>query len=480
MAETTWHDFREADIAPDRIIAKEIEGDPHTFQHLGANDYFGGLEETGLVVKPLETDDKLRSIWLTNGGRVDRKASGIVKYAAPESLGVFEALATEEVGLRTLAAIAKKQGGVVFFHAASAVHVPSVPWQARGTTSRSMHENFLYIQPPDRLERAEDQERLATLLNTFFALRVILTGAGLPTINGFHLSQRSHAIGTPAFAYSGMRNVHGYKPMANLEHDLSEGPLRRIEDTSADANHSVIARLLSKASTSLMLRLIEHHHRLAPGQQKALRGLSIVDSIATLRGASEDLTLKQTYEFRDGTRRTAVQALIELGELAQDLTRQVLLPRDEELGLGYLMQALDILQRTNPAAGEIGEAAEFGLDWALLLEYLLAQTGLPVARLTSANNAVVEATLRWHALPEKQPRVRQVHQKTLQTLNLGQLVAQRAAKAPPGTRAHLRSELVRHERHNLKAIYNGGLIVWKNGKEVRLRPYQTTLDEVNA
>ena len=475
MSEPSWRDFRETDIAPERIIAKEIEGDPHRFQHFGADDYFGGLEKDGLVVTPLVGRSEIRSIWLPNGGRVDRKISGILKYAAPESLGLSEALATEEVGLRALAEIATKQSGVVFFHATSAIHLPGVSALTRGETSRAMHENFSYIQPPEPHEQQKEREQLTAILGTLFALRPIFSGAGLPAASGFRLSQRSHAIGTSVFKQSRSRITHGQKTMANLEYDLSWGPARRIEDMTADANHSMVARLLSKGATSIVMRLVEYHRRLSPGQQKTFEGLEILKPVVTLRGVSEDLTLTRVYEFRDGIRRTAIEGCLELCELAQSLTRQVLLPRDEELALTFLEEALDILRRTNPATGDIGEAADFGLDWAILEKYLLEQTGLPVKALCSTNEAVVEATLRRHALPERHVLARQVRQNTLQTLGLGQLVAKLTVQAPTGTRAHLRGELIRRERDALETMYGDGFVSWKDGREMRLRPYQTAL-----
>lgn len=330
-----------SDIVPGRVMGTEAEASIQNYYYqdgqriqVSVYDYITKLaiEAAGFMVA---------NHFLDTGGQIKIDAGDTIEYSSPEGLGPKEAAAQDFYGIAVLQSIvraSRKRHSGLYRVAGTFLENPDGkknPYATFGSTN-GFHHNFLI--PRSLLD---DPVLLKQVTGSHLATRNWAMGGALRP-EGFVLAQKIWGIGAPVvFGYkSGQRTNPGKKPLASiLTTDVDFDVLgrydgwARFEDRSPDPSLDITMTELQLATTSLVLRLIEHASKLdkngMSGRMRLLEALTLRDPVAAAHDVAGDLTLRKTIELENGDRVTARNLQDIYLEFVDELTDKVFLPEDE-------------------------------------------------------------------------------------------------------------------------------------------------------
>lgn len=321
--------------------------------------------------------------YLDNGMRVYADCSHL-EICTGEMLGPRQAAAADAASIIVLNNIVESSGVShrgVYRHAGTAIG------DAQQTSG--YHENYLVP-----LISFRDESMLTeTVISSHLATR-LYSFAGMVDSSGFRISQKVSGIGgVPITADTGRRTKHGDKPMvlmrsANLDRAvIGETSWRRLEVRFADPGFSLLGRYLTFATTSLVLRLIEHGDKI---DIEKLAESGFVDPVSAAQQFSYDLTFTDTAETISGKRMSAIDFQELLAEQTDRLGHNIELPEDEVDAIPLWFDVCDQFRQANLNEGEYARLGVIS-DFAPRHRYLARNINTSV--LNSNNPATVEANL---------------------------------------------------------------------------------------
>ena len=371
--------YKPADFAsttpPPRIMGTEME----YMLRVDEEDYTPAAMVVRAARRAFDTDDRID--FLPNGARVYPDV-GNVEYATPECLGPRE---------QTLAELA---GQFIVQRAVSDELGTKIPFYRRvggpdttGERSLGYHQNFLTLPYADKKEQEHDSQ----VLGAHLVSRVVWSGSGMVG-STYALSQKAHDVqkydDNPELlkdyydpqvlriGHYGARTADKHKPLLAWSRS-GEGLLEshstgweRLEVRYADANHSPWGMFMSMATTSLVLRLLEHKQMLPDSVWDGLRIKHLADSTQQI---SKDISFQQTHELVSGEVLTAVDLQQRFARLAVALSCQIQLPKDEHYASQQWLTVCDDLSNYDPLS--VGSLDTFTdrLEWAARLRTIYAK-----------------------------------------------------------------------------------------------------------
>lgn len=258
--------------------------------------------------------------FLGNGARFYSDIGAHREYATPEDDSFSGTFANEVAGEQILYDALSEVVQTV--HGARTIGSFSLNKRVVGDDGETWGSHESYSCLADKLEISESG---LALLGVHLATRSIYTGAGsLDTKGNYYLAQKA-----PYLNQGFNLSAHGSSnPVVNLRDEPlvakdKDAKYLRVHVTSGDPNMSPWATKMKLATTSLVLRLIEHDVTL-----DNLRFRSELDAVA--RMVAGDLSLEKPLRLRNGTRTTALGVQKRLSQAGRLLSQEVKLP-DEEL-----------------------------------------------------------------------------------------------------------------------------------------------------
>ncbi len=337
-----------SETPPPRIIGTECEYNVQNYSKLSSNiklvDYISdrALENCGI---------SHYGGYLDNGARLYYDV-GHLEYATPESLGPRQAAAADLAGVLVMREVIKNSEyphSGVFRLAGSYLERNPEASDAQGVTS-GYHENYLI---PRNITRSPF---INMLLPAHLASRIWSGGGTLKT--SFVFSQKVWGVFGPPISESyGRRTSHQHKPMvllptAAMDSDVLGDPKwARAEVRFGDAGLSPASRFLSLATTSLVLRIVEHRKKLDDHRLWAVDFKNPADAAHLF---ASDLSLKDTAPTTEGKRYTALDMQEILAGLAFDLSMEIDLPPDESLALAIWPDIIAKMKAAKPEKGDYG------------------------------------------------------------------------------------------------------------------------------
>lgn len=420
---------------PERIIGIEDEYDlqipelpPHTYRHV--SDYIStyAIKAAGL---------RVMGSYVENGARIYQDV-GHAEYCTPECLGPYQAAAADIAGMHVIASVVEASG---LEH--SGLFRISGTWNSESkSTTNGVHENFM---APASIAR---NALLADLLPTYYATRVA-SMAGTIAKGKYVFSQKEHGIGgAPIERYLARRVTHGNKPMALILSEEAEtvgSGWLRLETRYADAPMSLAARRHALATTSLILRLVEHENIFNDGD---FDDIILKDPVAATHTYMRDLTLRRRAEVRSGKRMNMLDIEEKLAEKVLFLCERIKLPPDEVDAANTWPVINAAFRRSAPSKAEY--------DPYLLREYSVATKHYWLNRIGAfESDAIAKVrSMQWdRVLPVGNGRIMMKNSKIIDPeVELLQTTA-------PSTRASVRRQFIQEYEGQDKAR----VINWNSG-----------------
>lgn len=284
--------------------------------------------------------------FVTNGSRIYPDV-GHIEYATPEDDSFWgtaaNEIAQETVLCDTLDTYVRKSGTESYSYHKRVI-------DTRGTTW-GYHENY-FMPQADELPK---EPQLGAVL-AHLATRQVFTGTGYQKANGaFTLSQKLNVVS---------RNTAGgtiqIKPLIctrDESHTGHDQPGERLQVVCGDPNMSPWGTFMKLATTSLVLRLVEHGVGSLP-----YLGYDTDYAKMAVRFCG-DISLRTITQTPNGTRVSAMNIQEMLLDRCQQLAERIQLPPEEEQALGMWEQVLADLQ-------EDPHKARNRVEWVLKYEML--------------------------------------------------------------------------------------------------------------
>ena len=375
-------------------------------------------EEALLLSLAPEVETHLVNAVLTNGARyyVDHAHP---EYSCPEAPDALTALihdrAGEEVLIRSMAAsraLLPDGHEIVVYKNNS---------DGKGN-SYGCHENFL-------VDRAVPFGRIVAHATTHLVTRQIFTGAGKVGSEApgsrtddvaFQITQRADFFEEEVGLETTLK-----RPIINTrdEPHADAQKYRRLHVITGDANLSEVQTFLKLGTTSLLLAMIEDDVLGEP--------LSLARPVPSMRAVSYDLSLQETLEMADGSRRTALDLQWDIFAKARDYAAsrglEVLGP--EAVGEAVLRRwesVLDALE-SDPMtlAGQ--------LDWVAKYRLFVAYRERDGLEWSDPRLAAMD--LQYHDI---RPATSLSRRLKLERLSTDDEVQRAVTEPPTGTRAYFR------------------------------------------
>ena len=372
----------------------------------------------------LDWDTVTMNAMLINGARlyVDHAHP---EYSSPEVLTPLQAVLYDAAGDK----IAYDSITEVSHHTDD--NLPAIKLYKNNTDSKGQsygaHENYL-------ISRNIPFEDVAAVLLTFFATRIIYTGAGRVGIGingeipGFQISSRADFFERPIGLETTIR-----RPIVNTrdEPHADSDRYRRLHVIPADANLSHYSSLLKFGTATLVLNLIESG--CAPN-------LHVADPVSALHTVSHDLSLSAQLPLTDDSDSPARSAT------ALEIQRAYLnacKAHEQENPAGVTTETQQILtlwEETLDALGTNPLALADRLDWvakyALVSSYVAKGVSYADAKLKALDIHYADID------PERGLYHRLVARGRMRTLFTGEDIEHAAQTPPENTRAYLRGTLM--------------------------------------
>ena len=265
--------------------------------------------------------------------------------------------------------------------------------------TRGYHENY-------QLSRIIAQgELLAEVLPTSIVTRLwAMAGTVMP--DGFNYSQKVHHCNGDPMEYNGAssRRITGYgmKPMIMIPRFNDDRKIFRsvtncrAEVRNAESGHSIVARYLNFAATSLMMRLFENPRILdregASGTQ-IMRDMKLIDLQAAARVFASDLTLQRTQETAGGNHYSA----LDIQDIHTDWFERLVeadgenVPIDEREAVPLIRDVIGSLRESNPAELDYSDLAKITVDFVPRHLYVAKSAG--TGPIDSSNMDIVQRNL---------------------------------------------------------------------------------------
>ncbi len=445
-----------SETPPDRIIGVESE---ITIQINPDSELFN--DENRFLNDQVIRDAGFRSAgygYLDSGGRAYLDMQNL-EIATAECLGPRQAAAADYAGILQIVDIISASN---LEHEGLFRNTGSIIKGVSDTTG--YHENYLI---PRSITADID---FMTILPSLWASRV-WSGAGIVN-NGFELSQKISGIGFQTITGElSQRITHGSKPMAIVPPEGADqdtvtpgGDYARLEVRFADANFSKTINFLDLATTSLMLRIVEHKDKL---NNDVLIGKSFESPGYAAESFSKDLGFTKTMETLDGNVISAVNYQEILLEQAYILNENIELPEDERIALPLWGHVIDQLKLADLNKGEYAGLLELA-DFAIRHFYLRKR--FDENQINSFNADVVAATLTWDRISPSGPAMRYWDKIESPYISYSEIL--KLYDTPPRTRATARGSMIRDNHGEKNASWN--YLKTKNGDYYRFDdPYST-------
>ncbi len=425
-------------------------------------------------------------VWLDNGASIHDEVGQHIELRTAESLGPREAVLSVRGMIRAFQELLStaypvqlplKKGepvpATVHYHAGSYDHRQG---DQMGLQRRGFHLSLMAPAP-----RPDDQIKIHPLLGTYSAT-ASWAGAGMLDGQGFRLLQKDGVTGYNASTSDDKRALVAVHHAQHASNDSVNQGWVRVERRVGDALRSTSAALADDAAASLALRIIEHQRIFSTKAKNELIGSLLVDPTEGLSVVSGDLTLQAVLACLDGQDRTALNIQEILLGHARQVSKEVELPEDEQLGIELWQIFIDTMRRSNPLEADIEEAAMI-MHWALRMSYLARKTNKPVTewsgRDAPLNSRSLSLDLIYPIDPldplDPEDPTKSFAERTAIGIMTPQEVADRTHNPPQGTRARARAELVRlhNNRQNKTRVKT---ISWRqielhDGRSSTLNPF---------
>jgi hypothetical protein len=459
------------EVAPPRLMGEEYELHPNAgfnFNGVSTDTLAGAGFIVVRCVPPIVGARNLHA-WLDNGYRFHNEIGNHWEVAIWERQGPRDMV---EGGLGALA---------------TAKHIADQPQVEKDFPKLTLYFNggsyFTgsygdtdYKPRSVQLNLLTNQETLAS--NNTLKLETVLgshwataswAGAGLLTPTGFQLFQRTNNGDQKFFR-------------AHKNDDTTTSGTLRIERRVGEGNRSVLVNFAQYTSASVLTRVVEHEDLFSEAENKELMGSMPHHAFRAMQDVSKDLTLKATIGCVDGKQRTAREIQRILLDRARQLSEKIVLPDDEIEGLKAWETLLDVMDRTDPIAGEILETAMV-LHWGVRMKHLMRhanELGIDpyAAQRWSASNPRLNAQSlgldRVHPVDPLEAFAR----RTAEGIVSASVVTAVPREPSPYTRGRTRAEIMRlaHDGR-LPSIRQ---ILWRkieldNDTSIELGPFQTEL-----
>lgn len=453
-----------SEAPPPRIMGSEMEYTPSvTLEDGERSRYLRSLIGAVSLVLP---DVKENIQYLPNGSRLYPDVK-LVEYATPESLGPQEVALADIAGeniMKLIADIKRGEKHPIFRRT-------GIEHNVTKSTSVGYHENYL----TSPYEKKSLQLLEARVVGSFLATRPIWAGAGA-IANGFVLSQKAHSIinedDSRLLQIGDLKNVtvDGKKPMLSWSSGLSSDIVshargwERLEIRYADALHSPWGRYMAFASTSLVLRVLEHR---AYFTTEEWQKVTLKDIATTTKLVSTDTNFAHRFPLESGEMITALELQKRFADLAYRLVndKQVLLPDDELRAVREWQNVCEDLESVHLGDPNSLLRISDRVEWAA--RYLMMYRKLGHSLLCRYNGDAINVDLAWdqiypHSFAEKYWKKKQPDFYSKHEAEISSLV-----EGPPlYTRAHARARTIRN--HTIIESVRWDLIKPKNRVQIPL------------
>lgn len=285
----------------------------------------------------------------------------------PASLAVEDQDGSQDLGKIVIASNIPFEG----IYRAAGLYLRNENEHVYGVT-RGYHENY------QTRRIVAEGELLAKVLPTSIVSRLWAMG-GTVMPDGFNYSQKIHHCGGDPMEYSGKSGRRatrlGTKPMILIPAYKDDASIMRlsidgrVEVRNAEPGHSLVARYLNFATTSLMLRLIENpgilDKRDGSRGTEIMRDLELIDIQAAARVYASDLTLQQARETAGGNRYTA----LDIQDIHVDWFERLVeadgenIPLDEREAVPLIREVIGALRESHPAELDYSPLAKSTIDF---------------------------------------------------------------------------------------------------------------------
>lgn len=261
--------------------------------------------------------------YLTNGARIYIDIGDHPEYATPESRSFRQTVAAEIAGEIIMRDVMDSMVEHKLLNPGYRLHKRVV--DSRGVPSGA-HESYStdrYVDPSNfRTER---------VLATHNITRSILFGAGAYDGFDWKTTQKLTHLDELSYPFSHTRD---HRPVVDLRDEplADETIWRRIHTTCGDANISPWAIGMKLATTSLVLRLVEHNVDLSD--------LYLNDVFDAADTVTNDMSLSFPVQTMTGDWMTAAGIQLELALRAEKLSKSIELPSEELWAIAEWKEAL--------------------------------------------------------------------------------------------------------------------------------------------
>ncbi len=379
--------------------------------------------------------------FLDNGFRVYVDV-GFLEVDTPECLGPSQAAAADYAGILLLKSIVEhsdqEHHGLYRFTGTQI---------GQEKETNGYHENFLIPSG------VVNHQLMDSVLVSHLTSRIWSFAGNVQ--KSFSLSQKIGGIADPPLARQLERQTTK-KPMALLLAANIDGATigknpdwARVEVRFADTGFSRTNRFLSLATTSLVLRLIEHASLI---NKDRLENLSFIKPADTALIFSNDLTFNKTAQTQCGKNISALDYQILLATEAKSLADKIELPGDEIQAIDLWLDVCDRLKRVDLDSKKYAGLLTI-LDFAPRHRFL--HKNFPEEIINSNNPDVVRANLIWDRLLPEGGAMR--YWSTVGSQFIAEETVLGLLREPPQTRAHNRAMLIRNNRGRIEFVNWSGV-----------------------
>ncbi len=362
------------------------------------------------------------NVFLENGARLYLDVGSHPEYATPECDSPRDVVVHDKAGERILENLLisaeqrlREEGnrGVVYLFKNNT--------DSAGN-SYGCHENYLTM-------RRDDFAHYSEILIPFFVSRQIFAGAGkvFQTARGatYCLSQRAEHI------WEGVSSATTRsRPIINTrdEPHADAERFRRLHVIVGDSNMSEVATFLKVATTSIVLRMLEH-------PDTPLRDLTLENPIRAIREISHDLTCKRKVKIATGEEMSALDIQGEYLERALEFRDKHGLDDQES-------QALDMWERMLTTLADDPFKLDREVDWVIKHKVIESYRERHDLSLSSPEVALVD--LQYHDINRKRSLFYRMQDKGMVDRMCTDEEIERAIDEPPQrTRAKLRGDFIK-------------------------------------
>lgn len=403
-------------------------------------EYTTGISKTLLervderLVAHYNDNDEL---WMKNGARLYIDYGKLVEYATPECSSGHQVLLHERVGQLAVRNVGDTITSIISRNpSVDDLGEPSrrLPvYKRTGYGLVSIGEGEDEIQKSNEISTghhetyqtgldADDLDINRGFLEAYLATRIVWSGTGMVTTDGYQLSQKADAID---FLYGNDRVAHGIKiPFIHKGMGL-------VEIRTGEGNMSDWAIVQKFDMTSLVLRMMEHDDM--PNQQLIIRGMET----ATFRAASRNpvAPVPSNVELLDAVE---VQCVIAEHALRFCERSDIDVPTSEINAAKQVLKACKQIHEYYFDDRDLSTLSD-RIDWAAKLDKLRSR-GISLGEITCANLVAVAHDLSWEDTSRGSTAERWYRARQKSVYSESDL--RRHAMIPPTPRARSRIDLI--------------------------------------